>query len=395
MMAMAENEKKQELVIKKVKKGGHGGHHGGAWKVAYADFVTAMMAFFLLLWLLSTTTPEQRKGIAEYFTPTVGLKDAKGIGFEGGLTPNEKGSSRSSMSNPGLIAGQIAQGPLPKEPVQMKDPSVPQEQESAPVEDSPNVNDDGEKQQTDSKGKDDTEEFRRVQESILNAFEQTPEMRQLRNNVVIANVPEGLKIDLVEDGDRVLFSPGSANMTDTARLMVKAVAGIILRSRNRISVSAHTERLHYDPNTEYTNWELTADRANAVRRYVMQSVLEPERVEKVQGFADQELLLPKEPNSPRNRRVTLTLLRDVYMPNGPKEDLPTEKGLISVPKVDSMTAIAPAPASESSAKAAPAPKEEPVPELGSSSIPLSGPVPDNSGGLLSAPGIPVTSGGKK
>src|SRR3954463_4740791 len=105
-MLMAENL--APIIIKKIKKGGHA-HHGGAWKVAYADFVTAMMAFFLLLWLLNVTTPEQRKGIADYFTPTIGIKDSKGIGFKGGKMSGPKGVSKNNLVMPGLVVGQVQQ----------------------------------------------------------------------------------------------------------------------------------------------------------------------------------------------------------------------------------------------------------------------------------------------
>ena len=99
-----------QIIIKKIKKGGHG-HHGGAWKVAYADFVTAMMAFFLLMWLLASTSEEQRLGIAEYFTPTYGLKDQKGVGTEGGRSPSIEGQSNTNLTDPGIVVGRVPQGP--------------------------------------------------------------------------------------------------------------------------------------------------------------------------------------------------------------------------------------------------------------------------------------------
>src|SRR5947207_10169587 len=104
------------IYIKKVKKGGEHAHHGGAWKVAYADFVTAMMAFFLLMWLINTTTPEQKAGIADYFTPTIGVKDSKGIGFQGGKKPTEQGTSKNDTAPPGLVLGQVRQGPVAAAP---------------------------------------------------------------------------------------------------------------------------------------------------------------------------------------------------------------------------------------------------------------------------------------
>src|SRR5476651_197497 len=105
------NNKEASIIIKKVKKGGHGGHHGGAWKVAYADFVTAMMAFFLLLWLLQATAQSQKEGIAEYFTPTIDDRDNAGIGFKGGKTNYLEGRKVEEKSPPGIIIGRMPQGP--------------------------------------------------------------------------------------------------------------------------------------------------------------------------------------------------------------------------------------------------------------------------------------------
>src|ERR1700744_5658096 len=105
------DKKEASIIIKKVKKGGHGGHHGGAWKVAYADFVTAMMAFFLLLWLLQATAQSQKEGIAEYFTPTTGVRDAAGIGFKGGKTNTLEGGKLSETRPPAILVGRMPQGP--------------------------------------------------------------------------------------------------------------------------------------------------------------------------------------------------------------------------------------------------------------------------------------------
>src|SRR5471032_1156415 len=104
--------KEASIIIKKVKKGGHGGHHGGAWKVAYADFVTAMMAFFLLLWLLQATTQSQKEGIAEYFTPTTGVRGAAGIGFKGGKTRTPEGVKANESSPPSILVGRMPQGSI-------------------------------------------------------------------------------------------------------------------------------------------------------------------------------------------------------------------------------------------------------------------------------------------
>ncbi len=329
---MAEkSEAKQDIIIKKIKKGG-AGHHGGAWKVAYADFVTAMMAFFLLLWLLATTSPEQRKGIAEYFTPTMGLKDAKGIGFEGGLTPNETGTSKSTLSQPGLVPGQVQQGPLPNTPTPVSETAPAQETNGADkgmAADSTSPKPSEAPPADNNNTADEENELNKAKEEVLSAFDNTPDLQRYRNNVVISNTPEGLKIDLVDDDRNALFNPGTANMTDMGRVMLRAVSNVVLRTTNHVAVTGHTETTHYPPGTPYTNWELSSDRASAARRFLSQNIVEPDRIIRVAGMADQELLQPKEPQSSRNRHISLLLMRNSHMSG---KDSHVGKGLLSVPE---------------------------------------------------------------
>ncbi len=324
-----------DIIIKKVKKVA-GGHHGGAWKVAYADFVTAMMAFFLLLWLLATTSPQTKVGLAEYFTPTFGLKDAKGVGVQGGTNPNPEGKSQSNTSDPGIVVGRVSQGPDAAAPTKKLDNASKDDQTGKDVTAPPTAeNPEKDKQDvTGDKGsKDaDSEEFKRVEQDLLNAFENSPELKEYKNNIMITQTPEGLRIDMVDDQNRPMFSPGGAMVTEAGKAVMKAVNQVVQTTDSKVSVAGHTDATPFGAGTSYTNWELSSDRANAARRFFTQVGMEKERVAKMQGMGGEDLLVPNEPNSPRNRRISLTLLRGSHMEKN-IDVRPTTKGILSVPDV--------------------------------------------------------------
>ena len=290
------------IIIKKIKKGGHG-HHGGAWKVAYADFVTAMMAFFLLLWLINVTTMEQKEGIADYFTPTFGIKDEAGVGTEGGKTPTDDGSQKQDLVPPGMIPGQTQQGPVPQEP-----------KKDAPVENTA-----------------DSTLFETAAAQIKKTFEDDPTFRVYRDNIIVEQNPEGLKIQVIDSDKYSMYEPDSVNLSPFGQQVLAKMSEIIMKMPNRISVTGHTDATNYAKSDAYTNWELSTDRANAARRFLLTRNVEPGRVMKVVGVADQDLLLPDQPSSPRNRRVTIILLRNAYLQL--RDDVqPAPRGLLSVPR---------------------------------------------------------------
>ncbi|MCE2927954.1 MAG: OmpA family protein [Rickettsiales bacterium] len=311
---MAEIE--QPIVIKRIKKGGHG-HHGGAWKVAYADFVTAMMAFFLLLWLLNATTQVQKMGLAEYFTPTVGLKDSMGIGFKGGLKQAEAGRSKSDLTKVGLVVGQTKQGPQPGAPTQA---------EGEPKE---NAESESEAAAKASESSEDSETFSSTSEEIKQALQEDEELKEYQNNIVVQDTPEGLKIDVIDDPKKPMFVPGGAVLTDTGKKILDSMASMIIKTPNNITINGHTDAASATQNPQYSIWELSADRALSARRFLGSTQLEPERVTKIVALADKELLVPQEPTSPRNRRITILLQRGSYL-RDPKL-APTTRTLLSVP----------------------------------------------------------------
>ncbi|MDE3059888.1 MAG: flagellar motor protein MotB [Pseudomonadota bacterium] len=313
----------QPIIIKRIKKGG-GGHHGGAWKVAYADFVTAMMAFFLLLWLINVTTPAQKMGLAEYFTPTMGVKDAMGIGFKGGKTPSTvTGRSNTDLSAPGLVEGQIKQGPVPVAPDVSKPVKADPDAEST-------SNDQKAKQDgQDVESSEDGDQLKVAEQDIKQSLEQDQDLKDFKNNVVVQDTPEGLKIDMIDDEKKPMFIPGGAVLTDGGKKVLDAMANIISKTPNNITINGHTDANAASGNPQYTNWELSADRANAARRFLSTTQLERGRVMKIVALADRELLVPEEPTSPRNRRVTIILMRGSYF-RDPKA-APTTRAILSVP----------------------------------------------------------------
>lgn len=289
----------QTIIIKKIKKGGHG-HHGGAWKVAYADFVTAMMAFFLLLWLLASTSEDKLKGLADYFTPTIGLKDAMGIGVQGGLSPIE-GTSKSEMMPPGVLPGQTPQGPIPQAP---KDSMVDAEAQS--------------------------KLFEAAQEALKQAIEADANLRDYSENIVMEQSPEGIKLSLRDDERRPMYLPASAELSPHGQKILKGLLPLIKKMPNLISLTGHTDVSSLEkPN--YTNWELSSDRANSARRYLVLQGLNPKQMGKVVGRADQELLLPEAPNAPQNRRLEIIMLRGSYLNQLPQNQV-VPRPLMNAPR---------------------------------------------------------------
>jgi chemotaxis protein MotB len=276
---------KRPIIIKKIKKGGHG-HHGGAWKVAYADFVTAMMAFFLLLWLLSTSSKSKLQGIAEYFTPTVGLKDGQGIGFKGGTGQSEIGTGKADAAQPGVVVGAVRSGQVAENP----DAEAPVESEQ------------------------DAKLFKEGGTAINQAINDDKTLQQLKNQISVQQTPEGLKIEISDSDKYPMFIPQTATLTDMGRLVLERMAKIVGKMPNYMAISGHTDASTEETGkSDYTNWELSTDRANAARRFLLKSGIDPQQPKKITGSGDKDLLVPNDPRSPRNRRVTLIMLRGSHV----------------------------------------------------------------------------------
>jgi chemotaxis protein MotB len=226
------------ILVKKSK--GHGGHHGGAWKVAYADFVTALMALFIVLWLMNTS-PKVRKAVAGYFNDPMGNST---------LTGTDRSGAADNL-------------PITKDNITQ------------------------------------------LKQRLENGIQQLNDLKPLENQIEITVTPEGLRIELLETKDGSFFDTGSAVLNSRGREILAMVAHQLSTVPNRISIEGHTDARPYSGAANYTNWELSTDRANAARRLMQADGLRPNQVSQVRGYADQQLRVPSNPFDPSNRRISL------------------------------------------------------------------------------------------
>ncbi len=230
----------EPIIVIKKKKIAHGGHHGGAWKVAYADFVTAMMSLFIVLWLISSNDAV-KQSVAAYF------KDPRGTA---------------------KLMGSIHQGAGRALPLHKED-------------------------------------MHDLEKRLQEAAHRIPSLQKLNKQIEISAAPDGLEIELLEENSGTFFELGSASPKPALNDFLSVVSRELGRYPNQVSVEGHTDAVPYSSTTEYTNWELSADRANAARRIMQANGLGLMQVAEVRGFADQQLRLPDRPQDPSNRRITL------------------------------------------------------------------------------------------
>ncbi|MEJ5369922.1 MAG: flagellar motor protein MotB [Bryobacteraceae bacterium] len=227
------------IVIRK-KKGGHGGHHGGAWKVAYADFVTAMMALFIVLWLLSSDE-KVRKAVGGYFQDPTGKGNLMGTTMSG--------------AGEGLVLSQ--------------------------------------------------DDMSKLKEKLEEAMRELPQFEQMKQNIEVTVTSEGLRIELLEKEGGMFFESGNAKPTAKGSELIRMLGEQLKGIPNKLLVEGHTDAKPYSADHGYTNWELSADRANSARRLLEESGVPPSRIAQIRGFADQKLRNTKDPYDPANRRVSV------------------------------------------------------------------------------------------
>ena len=281
------------VVIKRIKKSGGHGHHGGAWKVAYADFVTAMMAFFLLMWLINTTTPEQKRGIADYFAPQSIAQTVSGSGgVLGGKVMGEDSAHAGGAQS-------VMQKQSPPSPSSTTKAMASGATQGGANSDSTSTSDAKSGQNGD---------FAHAAEAIRQAVQDNPDIANLSHQVITENTPQGLRIQLVDQDGRPMFQQGSTEPMPYTRKLLAAVAGIIATLPNRVSISGHTGG--NDSNANGNSWELSASRANQARALLQAGGLASDRIYEVAGKAGSEPLLPEDPNASANRRLSILLMRE-------------------------------------------------------------------------------------
>ena len=269
------NELPAPVIVKKVVVAGGGGHHGGAWKVAYADFVTAMMAFFLLLWLLGATEENQRKGLADYFTPTLVKMREESAGSNGMLG----GSSITETDNYPHKMGQTGTRSL-----------------TIPRDASGGVKEGATREKT-------IQAMRQRLEQKLSASER---LQRLMRQVRLVDTTEGIRIDLVDDADFSMFQLGTTVLTSEATQLLQAIGETVSPESGGLTIRGHTDALPWKSGVG-NNWALSAGRAEATRQALIRQGVAATRFRRIEGVADRELLVKDNPSDPRNRRISILM----------------------------------------------------------------------------------------
>ena len=290
------------IVIKK--QSGHAGHHGGAWKVAYADFVTAMMALFIVLWLMSQSE-QVKKAVAGYFNDPRGTASLLG----------------TTMSGTGTATA---------------------------VSDA------------------DKQRLEQMKEKLEKEIQSKKELQKLAKQIEITITPEGLRIELVEGKNGTFYQSGSARLSDSGQELLVLLATELKTLPNDLLIEGHTDATQYSTDASYTNWELSADRANAARRLLQQNGVRSDQVTQVRGYADQFLRVKNNPYDPSNRRITIMVRNgsngaapSVALGRGLTADQPPIAPPAAAPVVAASTRAAPAPAKPAAGQPAATPAAKP------------------------------------
>ena len=315
-----------------------GGHHGGAWKVAYADFVTAMMAFFLLMWLLNATTEDQRKGLADYFSPNNLLSHASsGTGQPfGGHTAFDEGALVSDRGSVQITEGKrpvlddVEEGDVPvltrvrkagmDEPADGREDKADPSATTGPHPTHPprhGTADEGTPSPAALAAEREKQEkaaFEKAAEEIRAAVRSDPALADLAKQLAIDMTPEGLRIQIMDEVKSPMFASGSADPNDRARALLRKVVPVLRALPESISIAGHTDATPF-AGTGKTNWELSTERANATRRLLTETGLEETRIRTVTGHADRDPLLPADPLAAANRRIAIVVLREARGPS--------------------------------------------------------------------------------
>lgn len=266
---MPGNSEKEPIIIKRIKKGGHS-HHGGSWKIAYADFVTAMMAFFLLMWLLASLNKAQKDGLSEYFKQPLRIAliggDSMGARKKtiqgGGNDFNKKDGQTSAM-------------------------------QSAP-----------EKQQ-------EMQQLQKLKNDIMLSIEQNPSLAELKDQLLMDVVSEGLRIQLIDNKNKPMFGMGSDAMDPEMEQALDKIAKLLIKVANKVSIQGHTDAhpYHNPEDLSQSNWELSTQRANSARRALIKAGMPEDKVMRVTGYASTVLLDKANPLNPNNRRITIIVMK--------------------------------------------------------------------------------------
>ena len=275
------DESQRPIIVKRIKKGGHG-HHGGAWKIAYADFVTAMMAFFLMMWLLGSTSKGDLKGIADHFKQPLFLAMFGGSGA-GDATSVIKGGGEDLTRS----AGQVKRGAG----AQRSNVAAKSKPEQAEFE------------------KKEQQALLDLKAQIEQMIENNPAIKQFKNQLLIDITPEGLRIQIIDEQNRPMFDTSSADIKPYTRDIVREIGKLLNGVPNRVTLSGHTDAAQFAGGDKgYSNWELSTNRANSARRELVSGGMDEFKVLRVTGLASTIMFDRNDPLNPSNRRISIIVM---------------------------------------------------------------------------------------
>jgi len=275
-----DSKKLQPIIIKRVKKGGHAAH-GGAWKIAYADFVTAMMAFFLLMWLLGSTTDGDKKGIADYFASPLKVAMMGGSGAGDASSVVKGGGTDLTRAN-----GQVKQGDMEAQRKTLQLKALKADQRRA-----------------------EAARLEALKKKVEDVLASNPKLAALRAQIRLEMTRDGLRIQIVDEQNRAMFDSGSAVVKPYMRELLREIGSVLAEVPNRLTLEGHTDAQPFGAGERgYSNWELSSDRANASRRELGSGGLPEDRVLLVQGLASSVLFDPADPLNPVNRRISILVM---------------------------------------------------------------------------------------
>jgi len=294
------------ITIKKIMDDGHGGAHGGAWKIALADMMTAMMAFFLLMWLLGASNADQRKSIADYFKPTSHSnvtmgKLAGSDGMLGGrsvIDPDGFPFSAKQTSALNMVTPRSQGGPTENDPSPNGSDSKESGQDGDP----------GKKSAAAAAAAADAANFEKMEKEIKEALAKNPKLDKLKDQVQFARDKDGLRIEIIDKADFAMFGLGTTTMTPRAQALLTEVSKTLATLPNKVAIRGHTDSVQFANTDDRNNWSLSAERAEETRKIIGKKGIPDSRFAKIEGVADTAPYNPNDPKDPRNRRISITVM---------------------------------------------------------------------------------------
>ena len=294
------------ITIKKIMDDGLGGAHGGAWKIALADMMTAMMAFFLLMWLLGASNADQRKSIADYFKPTSHSnvtmgKLAGSDGMLGGrsvIDPDGFPFSAKQTSALNMVTPRSQGGPTENDPSPNGSDSKESGQDGDP----------GKKSAAAAAAAADAANFEKMEKEIKEAMAKNPRLDKLKDQVAFARDTDGLRIEIIDKADFAMFGLGTTTMTPRAQALLTEVSKTLAALPNKVAIRGHTDSVQFANTDDRNNWSLSAERAEETRKIIEKKGIPGNRFAKIEGVADTAPYNPNDPKDPRNRRISITVM---------------------------------------------------------------------------------------